>query len=325
MAFPTITSSQLSSRATNAIDDSVTLPASIAAGDLIIIFHFADGAGTRTVPGSWQLIKDAVTSGSVSSVGVAYLIASGGETSVTVTKSITERFSAIAIRIAAANWHGTTPPEISTGTTGSSTGPDPDNLILSGWGSEDTLWIPIVAFDDSAGTGTVSAYPYASDNLKATAVSSAGCGAICSTTSTATSFNPNAFTLNPTDEWWAGTLAVRPAAGGAAYFRKELNLLGVGQIHVMDNQPVPALSLTERDLLIRIDERQTAMKEDLTKITEAIKAKVDNDGEYKELSRKVDQMWDQQNRLQGMTIVVGSISSIVTALIVTFITHTFFK
>lgn len=212
MAYPVIAGSATSSRASNAVDDSVTLPASVGAGDLVIVFHFSDGATTRTWPGSWVEIKDAVVSGSVASIGVAYLIASGGETSVTVTKSVTERFSAIAIRIAAGNWHGTTPPEISTGATGSSTTPDPDTLTLSGWGSEQTMWIAVMAFDDSLGTGSVTAYPYASDNLKAPGLSSAGDGAICTTQATGTSINPGTFTLNPTDEWWAGTLAVRPAA-----------------------------------------------------------------------------------------------------------------
>src|SRR3989338_4939686 len=123
-AFPQIVGSQLSSRASGEIDDSVTLPASIASGDLIIVFHYSDSALTRTFPGPWVEIKDTVCSSSACNIGVAYLIASGGETSVTVTKSGADRFSAIAIRISAASWHGTNAPEISTGATGSSANPN---------------------------------------------------------------------------------------------------------------------------------------------------------------------------------------------------------
>lgn len=214
--FPTVVGSALSSRATNAIADTVVLPASVASGDLIIILHFSDSpALSATVPSPWVEIKD-VLYVSVATVFVAYLIASGGETQVIVTKAVTERFSAIAIRISAASWHGTTPPEISTGVTGTSTLPDPDSLDPAGWGTENTMWIAVMAMDDSAGTNTVSVYPYASNNLKATGVSSAGNGAIATTESAVASINPGTFTIT-SDEWWAGTMAVRPAAAPPNY------------------------------------------------------------------------------------------------------------
>lgn len=215
MAFPAIASTQTSSRASSNLTDPVTLPASIAAGDLIIIIHFTDSAGaSATVPSPWQELKDAATAGTGSRILIAYLIASGGETSVTVTKAVTERFAAIAIRVAAADWHGTTPPEVSTGATGTSANPDPDSLTAS-WGAEDNLWLAIMAMDDSLGTNTISAYPYASNNVAAPAVSSAGGGAICSTTSAVATLNPGTFTIT-SDEWWAGTMAIRPhaSAGG---------------------------------------------------------------------------------------------------------------
>ena len=216
MAFPQVVGSQLSSRASNAIDDTVDLPASVAAGDLLLVFHYSDGATTRTFPGSWVEIKDATVSGDMASIGVAYLIAAGGETSVVVTKSVTERFTAIAIRISAASWHGTTAPEISTGIQGSSTTPNPDVLNPAGWDIEDTLWIAAMCWDDGAGTMTVNAYPYASNNLVSAAVNSAGRGAIATLESAVASEDPGTFTLSATDQWWAGTVAVRPAAAAAA-------------------------------------------------------------------------------------------------------------
>ena len=213
--FPQIASTQTSSRASNALDDSVTLPASIAAGDLIIAFHFSDGAGTRTFPSPWVEIKDAANGASNANIGIAYLIASGGETAVTVSKSITERFTAIAIRISTASWHGTTPPEVSTGATGDDTTPDPDS-VTSSWGSADNLFIAAMLFDDSAGGGTVSAYPtnYSSNNVISPDVSSAGRGAIASRELAAASDDPGTFTISPTDQWWAGTVVVRPGTGG---------------------------------------------------------------------------------------------------------------
>ena len=213
-AFPQVAGTATSSRASAALDDPVTLPASVAAGDLIIVFHFSDSGLTRTFPGSWAEIKDASCAGPACTVGVAYLIASGGETSVTVTKSLSERFSAIAVRISAVSWHGTTPPEISTGATGSSANPNP-NAVTASWGSADNLFIAAMAWDDSDGGDAMSAYPtnYTGNQNTGPNISSAGRGAIASREFAAASDDPGTFTI-PSDQWWAGTVVVRPAAGG---------------------------------------------------------------------------------------------------------------
>src|SRR3989344_5319624 len=85
-AFPTVAGVATSSRATNGTSDSVTLPSSIASGDLILVFIYKEGNGTFTFPSPWVEIKDA-GSGTAATIGIAYLIASGGETSVTVTST----------------------------------------------------------------------------------------------------------------------------------------------------------------------------------------------------------------------------------------------
>ena len=231
MAFPAIVGSQISSRSTNAQDDVVPLPASIAAGDLIIHLHSSDTSQTRTWPSPWAEIKDTAVSGNVSTIGVAYLIASGGETEVTVTKLSSERHSSIAIRISAASWHGTTPPEVSTGATGDDTTPDPDAVTAS-WGSEDNLFIAVAAFDNSAGAGAITAFPtnYAGNNLQSPDITSCGRNGIGTRELAAASDDPGTFTMSPTDQWWAGTIVVRPAGGAPAFSPPHnLMILGVGR------------------------------------------------------------------------------------------------
>jgi len=208
---------------TNSTTDTVNLPASIASGDLVLIFHNKDGGGTSTVPGSWVEIKDALSPGSTSHVTIAYLIASGGETSVVVTTTVAERFTALACRIT--GWHGTTPPEVSTGATNTNNAPDPDSVTAS-WGSDDNLFIAVYSNDINAtNNGYPSNYPDNRQNSGTTA--SAGLGAIASLNSASASSNPNAFALTGSDQWWAGTVVVRPAAGGAAPSPKR-TLMGVG-------------------------------------------------------------------------------------------------
>jgi len=226
--FPTVAGTQTSSRASGAADDSVTLPASVASGDLVIAFHYSDGALTRTFPSPWVEIKDALCNSSVCNVGVGYLIASGGETSVTVTKSAAERFTAISYRIT--GWHGTTPPEISAGANGSSTTPNPDSVTAS-WGSDDNLFIAVMAIDESAGGGSVSTWPasYTGSQVTSPNVSSAGRGAVATRDLAASNDDPGTFTWSGSDQWWAGTVVVRPAAaGGGTSTPPQQMLTGVG-------------------------------------------------------------------------------------------------
>ena len=223
-AFPQIVGSQLSSRASNGNPDTVNLPANIAAGDLIIVFHYSDDALTRTFPNPWVEIKDAPVDGDSANIGIAYLIASGGETSVTVTKSGSERFAATAIRISAASWHGTTAPEVSTGTTGSSQSPDPDSVTAS-WGAEDNLFIAVYAIDYPAlnEAGDPYAMPttgwpgnYTGNHIDSDRIYSCGGGGIASRELAASSDDPGTFTTTTSEQWWAGTVAIRPAIADSA-------------------------------------------------------------------------------------------------------------
>jgi hypothetical protein len=247
MAFPQIVGTALSFRNSNSTSDSVTLPGSIASGDLIIVFHMKDGVGTntRTFPSPWVEIRDAVVSGGTASIGVAYLIASGGETSVTVTTTKNERFTAIAIRISAASWHGTTPPEISSGAVGASANPNPDSVTAS-WGSADNLFIAFFGQDNGS---TVSSWPtnYDSNQLSTWANNNGGSsahGAIATDEVASATQNPGTFTMT-SEQWWAGTVVVRPAAGASDLNVNESDGASVGETTTLD--PVSPTNVSESD------------------------------------------------------------------------------
>src|SRR3972149_524792 len=228
MAFSITTAT--SSRASNSDADSVTLPASVSAGDLCLAFHVSDSTLTRTFPSPWVEILDQATSNH--NIGIAYLIASGGETAVSVTKSGTERFSAIAMRITAATWHGTTAPEVAAFATGTSNVPNP-SAVNASWGSEANLFIAVGVWDSSDGAVTVSAYPtnYSSNNTASPVISSSGLCALGTFETTAASDDPGTFTISASDEWMGGTVVVRPAGGAPPAFSPPHNLmtLGVGR------------------------------------------------------------------------------------------------
>ena len=80
--------------------------------------------------------------------------------------------------------------------------------------------------------------------------------------------------------------------------------------------------LTDHDLLLRIDERQQAIKAKVASIEASLSGVVkDCDDEYQEMRNKVDSMWDSKNRvvgwLLGCGIAGGTISTLLTGLVKT--------
>lgn len=235
MAFPTATTAT-SQQSTNSATRTVTLPVGVAAGDLVIALIAGDGTTTFTWPSPWVEIKDEAGSGFVFTA--AYLIASGGETSVAVTASAVERSNHIALRIT--GWHGTTPPEIAAAATGSSTTPNPPSLTPS-WGAADTLWIAIAAADDSATPFPITAWPanYTTNQIANATATSAADVALATRGLNAAAEDPGTFTMTGTETWNAYTIAVRPAA--------ETAISGTDSGAASDTASAPAVALTSID------------------------------------------------------------------------------
>lgn len=206
-----------SSNSTNTASSTVTLPASVAAGDLIIAVIAGDsGAAAFTWPSPWVELDDQADSATAHVASIAYLIASGGETSVSVTHT-SERTNQIAWRIPAAEWHGTTPPENTTAAKGSSINPLSSALTPS-WGSAATMWFSICTWDDST-TPTLSTYPtnYSTAQANNVASSSAARCAGAERTATTATETPGSFALTGTETWIAWTIGVRPPVSGNNY------------------------------------------------------------------------------------------------------------
>jgi len=196
---------------TDTTEHNVDMPATVNAGDLLIVLFTNDGSAIVTTPAGWtQLASNA--NGAAVRLSVYYKIAEGTEGGATVNfvTSAAEQAAAQVYRIT--DWHGTTLPEISTAATGTSTRPNPASLELTGWDVADTLWIA-VAGQDRGDQGEPTAYP-ASYTDGISTLSSNGTGS-CRTHSArrvlnAASENPGAFTIPVSEQWVAFTIAVRP-------------------------------------------------------------------------------------------------------------------
>lgn len=209
-----ITAATSNNASANTTSSTVTLPASVAAGDLLVVLLASDllTAPAFTFPAGWTKLADVADTAHTGCI--AYAIAAGGETSIAVTHT-TERTNQIAWRIPAAEWHGTTVPEIGTIATGNSSVPNPTGVTPS-WGSAATLWLAACAWDDST-LPTLTSYPtnYTDAQANSVAGSSAARVAGAWRTLTATSEDPGNFVLTGKETWQAWTVAVRPPVTGS--------------------------------------------------------------------------------------------------------------
>jgi hypothetical protein len=210
LAAPAVASVTETAFGSDATNHTVTMPATVNAGDLLIVLFTNDGSATVTTPAGWTALAS-TASGDQVRLSVYYKIAAGteGGTTVNFVTSATEEAAAQVYRIT--DWHGTTPPEISTAATNTTAAPDPSSLNPAGWDVANTLWLAVAGQDQ--GGGTLS-YPASYTGGITTRSSTTG-SKRCQTMSArrvlaAASANPGAFTIGTSDEWVAFTIAVRP-------------------------------------------------------------------------------------------------------------------
>lgn len=240
MAFPTIADADTTSGTVTSNSSSWTLtyPTNIAAGDLLIAMIAADGIsgyadwGAMSGAGSWwySFGSLAMRQSSANAISVLYKKADSALSGTfDIPLAASEQGSWSVYRIPAGTWYGgetqagfvslSSGPQNATnvavsGSTSTSTTPDPPSLDPANWDAEDTLWLAVTSVDASR---TVSAYPSSPDTFTNTGYLASGgnSGATLGWArleKNAASVDPGTFTISSSDEWVAATIAIRPAA-----------------------------------------------------------------------------------------------------------------
>jgi len=217
MAFPSVASKNNSYHADSVTLHTVNLPAGIQAGDLLLVFFGIRSSSAITIsfPVGWTKILN--LNGARSHLGIGWREADGNEgATITVTTDLSGRSSHISYRITGAIDPDIQPPEVSTGSSGTSTAPDPDSLPPTG-GAKDYLWIALECNDD--GTTIVSAYPADyNDNQEYRDVpgQTYACTlGVATRELNASAEDPGAFTITVVEKWVAATVAVHPTGVAA--------------------------------------------------------------------------------------------------------------
>lgn len=221
MAFPQVRSHIGTNTAVNGTSKTINLPATVVAGDRLLVALVCDGAPTITWPGGYTERKNLNGTNVRLYVAEKDTPAAGteGGTTISITLSATEMHAARSWSIQDSDT--SVLAEYSTGfNPGTNTAnPDPDALTPS-WGADDTLWIAFEGYD--VGTSTVTAYPtnYASNqaNDRGNAAAGAGLG-VASRNLNAASEDPGTFTNSASSRAVAVTIGIKPV--GAAFVGRQ--------------------------------------------------------------------------------------------------------
>lgn len=186
---------------------SATLPSGIVAGDIIIII-LAIAAGTSrtfTTPTGYTDLRNTTAGGNLRRVGILKRTADGSEgsfVSIAISGTGSPGVSALAALIGGAS----SGPEISaSGSSGSSTSPNPPSLAPSVAGNY--LWIAVEAHQhvNPASAGPSGYSNLVTSSISATENSSVG---MAFRTYSGSSEDPGAFTIPNSSQWFADTIAI---------------------------------------------------------------------------------------------------------------------
>lgn len=218
MAFPTVESITETGFATAATEHLVDMPATVNAGDLLLMVFANDDATTQTTPTDWTLLDNGSPNNQVYG-GVYAIDADGteGGTTVDVVTAIAQQACAQVYRIT--GWKGTLGTDVDISTAATGTDANPNSSSVSASESADNLFIAAVCNgDDEEG---VSVTPSSYTNTTETVSGSVSANELPAVATARREWanisdDPTAWTLNGTDQWIAWTIVIEPDAGGSA-------------------------------------------------------------------------------------------------------------
>lgn len=73
---------------------------------------------------------------------------------------------------------------------------------------------------------------------------------------------------------------------------------------------------TNKELLIRIDERQKRISKDIKRLNGGLAHKVSDDDDYKDLKLRVTKLWDWRNRTMGYAAGAGAVAGLVFNIVI---------
>lgn len=217
MAFPQIVSESSGAQTSNSTSHSVTLPATVAAGNLLRVAMAFDGNPTVTwddsTAGTWTLLRQG-NNGSICKLVNYVKVADGTEGGLTLTVTTSASEQSVYRAVAYNQWEGTLSggvAVVATASTGTSTSPNPPALT-TGWGAVDTLYLEVVSVDNGNRSVTAASANYTGLFSDASNGTAGVCLGSARRELAAASDDPGVMTISASDEWVAVTIGIRGSA-----------------------------------------------------------------------------------------------------------------
>ena len=206
---PAVEATNTSVEATVVTSHTVSLPAGLVSGDLLIVGFATSDDSVITTPTGWTLFANSVfPAASAHRFNLYYRQSDGGEgSSVAITTAVAETSAHFSYRISGHINPATQAPEAAVEVEGTSTAPNSGSLSPTG-GSNDYLWLSANAHIGSS--VTTDTFPTNYINTISTQTTGIGVGS-CQRSLTVASEDPGAFALSASVAWAAFTIAVHPA------------------------------------------------------------------------------------------------------------------
>ena len=212
MAFPVIATSNTTAD-TDASPTTVAMPASISAGDLLIVICAADAGDTITQSGGsdWTKLEQTNQAGVIGLIIFAKIAA--GSDALTLTSTGSNDIACVSLRITG---HGVSnvSTDITRGTASTGTDANPNPPNCNPGSAKDYLWIEMFAADDDDDTTPYESTNYTAVQQIQSANSTSSClCAVASRDLNASAENPGVMAIaDATEEWVAQTIAIPPVA-----------------------------------------------------------------------------------------------------------------
>lgn len=195
---------------------SVQMPASVDAGDLLLMHACNGESRTFTTPSGWTSMGSIASSGTMRSI-IYYKVATGSEggSTVTLTPSGTARMAALVSRIQSGTFDLLTPCERASPATGGGSQPNSPSFSPS-WGSSSILWFSSVAGNYASPPHTVTVWPYPDGRTTVNPALGDGVSIVmmrsCNDVISASTEDPTVWAMGSSVNLWvAETIAVKPA------------------------------------------------------------------------------------------------------------------
>ena len=218
MAFPSISSTATTNGTAESATPVVNLPASIVAGNTLVVVIRVRVDGVIGWPAGWTELLEVFSDASDDRMAWGWRKADGAEGATITLSSGNGKFAAIAWNIAGAADPTVTPPQLSgTLGTGTSTAPDPPSCTPTG-GAKDYLWLWTGGWEGEQ-TSPPASNP-TNYTLNVIGANSGTAGAVTTNCRVAgagrqlnaASEDPGSWTISASDNWMAIAVVVHPAA-----------------------------------------------------------------------------------------------------------------